>query len=382
MSIDMFLTDEHRLFKSIVEKTLEKECTREFVRQIDIDREFPYDLYKKFAEFGWNGLVVPEEYGGSGCDAIYYCILQEALGKHSFDIGAGFGLNSWGIGNLCNFGTEEQKKEYLPKALNGDIRFSFSLTEPDAGSDAANVSTHAVIEGDEFVINGQKVFSTASNAKNTTIMMAVRTDKDAPKHEGISLIMVPNTTPGLKFHALDTLSRRILTTYEIFITDVRVPVKNLVGKLNGGWKVISNQLETERVGIAASYVGNAQNAVNDAIKYAKERVQFGRPIGNFQVIKHMLADMQTQMDAARLMAYRVAWMITQGIPCAKEASMAKLFTSETFQKVTTDGMQILGGYAQMPEYDMERYFRDARQSSIGGGTSQIQRSIIARGLGL
>ena len=382
MTIDAFLTDDHRVFKSTVEKVIEKECPREYVRKCDQEKIFPYEFYSKFPELGWYGLSIPEEYGGSDVDRIYYSILQEALGKYSFDIGAGYGLTMWGASSICNNGSEEQKKYYLPKMISGEIRFSFSLTEPDAGSDAAAISVFAEIDGDDFIINGQKVFSTAAQAKNNIIIMAVRTDKTVAKHKGISFIMVPNNTPGLELLRLDTLSRRILGTNEIFLTDVRVPRKNLIGNVNGGWEMLVSQLEIERIGVAASYVGNAQTAVSDALRYAKERVQFGRAIGEFQVIKHMLADMQTYVDASRLMVYRVAWMASKGKPCATEASMAKLFSSEAFQMVATKGMQILGGYAQMPEYDMERYFRDARQSSVGGGTSEIQRPIIARGLGL
>ena len=382
MSMDFFLTEEHKVFKAVAEKVVEKECGREYVRRLDQEREFPHEFYGKFKELGWHGLTLPEKYGGSDCDAIFYCILQEALGKYSFDIGAGYGLNMWGASSLCHNGSEEQREYYIPKMINGDLRFSFSLTEPNAGSDGASVATTAVRDGDDFVLNGQKVFSTGASAENNIIMMAVRTDPSSSKHEGISVIMVPNDLPGLELLPLDTLSRRILTTNEIFMTDVRVPAKNLVGEINKGWQIIVSQLETERVAISASYVGNAQTAVSDALRYAKEREQFGRPIGKFQAIKHMLADMQTNVEASRLMVYRVAWMVTQDMPCATEASMAKLFSSEVFQKVSTQGMQILGGYAQMPEYDMERYFRDARQATVGGGTSQIQRSIIARGLGL
>lgn len=382
MSIDAFLTDDHKIFKASVEKVVEKECSREYVRECDQKKIFPYEFYSKFPELGWYGLTLPEEYGGSNCDRIYYCILQEALGKYSFDVASGYGLVIWGATALVKYGTEEKKRYYLPRILEGKNRCSLSMTEPNAGSDAAAISTFASIDGDDFIVNGQKVFSTAADAKNNIIFMAVKTDKDVPKQKGISLIMIPNDTPGVELLRLDTLARRILGTNEVFLTDVRVPKKNLVGKLNEGWGIITSLLHLERIGIAAAFVGNSQTAASDALRYAKERKQFGRWIGDFQAIKHMLVDMQMYVDAARLMVYRTAWLEKEGLPCATEASMAKLFASEAYQMVTGKGMQILGGYSQMSEYNMERYFRDAKQSTISGGTSEIQRLLIAKGLGL
>jgi len=375
-------TEEQEMWRKTIRDFVEKEAPREKVREWDMKREYPYGLFQRMADLKFFGLLIPERYGGIEGDAIDYVLLHEGLSKHSFDIGANYSIISWGSKNILLHGNEEQKKYYLPKVIRGEIRFSFSLTEPNAGSDAAALQTSAIADGSHFIINGQKVFSSGAHIKNNIIMLPVRTDKTVPKHKGISVFLVPNDSPGITIRNLDTLARRIITTNEVFFEDVRVPRENLLGNLNAGWKYITSQLELERVGVSACYVGNMQTAVDDALKYSKERVQFGQPIGKFQVIKHMLADMHTEVDASRLLTYRVAWMVKENLPCAKEASMAKLFSSETYFKVTTMGMQILGGYAQMPEYDMERYFRDAKQAMVGGGSSQIQREIIGRSLGL
>jgi len=374
--------EEQALWHKTVHDFVDKEFGREYYRQCDEERRYPYELYNRLAELGWIGLMIPEEYGGLGSDAFMYTILNEALGKYGVDTGTPVALTTFTSTNVLRHGTEEQKQYYLPKVCAGDVRFSISITEPDAGSDAASLKLSAELDGDQFVINGQKVFSTAAHAENNVICLAARTDKTVPKHKGISLILVPNTTPGIEMRRLKTLARRATGTNEIFFTDVRVPKSNLLGQINHGWDYLTGHLEMERVAVAGLNLGNAQTALNDSIQYAKERVQFGRPIGQFQVIKHMLADMALEVDAARFIVYRAAWMVTQGKPCAKEASMAKLCASETLFRTATNGMQILGGYAQMAEYDMERYFREGKQAMVGGGTSQIQRSVIARGLGL
>jgi alkylation response protein AidB-like acyl-CoA dehydrogenase len=212
------------------------------------------------------------------------------------------------------------------------------------------------------------------------IAMLVRSDPEARKHAGLSVFMVPNNAPGMDVRRLPTLSRRATGTNEIFVDDVRVEREQLIGEPGQGWAIITDHLELERIAVSAGYVGNAQQAVDDALRYAHERVQFDKPIFDFQVIRHMLADMQTQVDAARLLVYRAADLATRGVPCSREVSMAKLFASETLQTVTRNGMQILGGHAMLPDADMERYFREGMQSTIGGGTSQIQRTIIAKSM--
>jgi len=266
--------------------------------------------------------------------------------------------------------------------MKGDIRFSISISEPSAGSDAANTRTRSEETPEGWRITGQKLWCSGAAARNTVIAMLTRSDKAAAKHKGLTVLLVPNDTPGLDIRRLPTMARRATGTTEIFADGAVVPSANLLGQPGDGWKIITDHLELERIAVSAAYVGNAQQAVTDALKYAHDRIQFDKPIYDFQVIRHMLADMQTAVDAARLMVYRAADIASRGEPCQREVSMAKLMASETLQTVTRNGMQILGGHSMLPEADMERYFREGMQSTIGGGTSQIQRTLIAKSLSL
>ena len=375
-------TEEQKIWEQTVNDFMDKEIGREYCRKVYQNREYPYEFYDKIIKQGWLGMMIPEKYGGIDSSVVMYTIMNEALAKHGVDIATCVSVTAFTAMNIVHHGTEEQKDYYLPRWMKGEIRFSISITEPNAGSDAASLITYAGLDGDHFIVNGQKVFASGAHARNNIICMAVRTDKSLPKHEGISVLLIPNDLPGIEMRLLDTLARRATGTNEVFLDNVKVPKENLLGKLNGGWEVLTGHLDMERVAVAGMNVGNAQTAVDDAIKYTKERVQFGRPVAQFQVIKHMLAQMQLEVDAARLLTYRAAAMMDMGIPARKEVSMAKLFASETLFKVATQGVQLLGGYGTMPEYDMERYFREGKQATLGGGTSQIQTSIIAKELGL
>jgi alkylation response protein AidB-like acyl-CoA dehydrogenase len=227
------------------------------------------------------------------------------------------------------------------------------------------------------------VFATAAGVQDNVIVLAARTGPAEPKrHSGITMMLVPNDTPGLELRKLGTLSRHMSGTYECFYTDVRVPKENVLGEVGQGWTILGAFLVSERIGGAAMYVGNAQTAVDDAIRYAGERRQFGQAIGSFQALQHALVDAATELEAARLMTYQAAWLDSRGVPALKQASMAKLFASEAGFRATNLGMQVLGGYAQLAEFDMERYWRDAKQNMVSSGTSQIQRNIIARQIGL
>ena len=383
MTTSPFFSEEHEMFRDTVNRFVEEHCSREYARDCDMKRAYPYEAYAQMARQGWFGLCVPEEHGGIGADVIYRAILQEGLSRYAFDLGAVYGLTCWGIDTLVRFGTDAQREKYIAPALAGQIRFSISMTEPNAGSDLTRIGLKAVDKGDHYLLNGQKVFASAAGVENNVIVLAARTAvAEKARHSGLTMFLVPNDTPGLELRTMPTLSRHMSGTYECFYTDVRIPKENLVGEVDNGWKVLGAFLVNERIGGAAMYVGNAQTAVDDAIAYANERVQFGQPIGNFQSIKHALADAATEIDAARLLTYQAAWMDSRGVPALKEASMAKLFASEAGLRATALGMQILGGYAQLPEYDMERYWRDAKQNTVSSGTSQIQRNIIAKALGL
>jgi alkylation response protein AidB-like acyl-CoA dehydrogenase len=375
-----FLTDEQRLWKEQVDRFMEREIGREYIRKCDGNREYPYEGYAKIAGQDWLRLLIPEDHGGFGGTIFDYALMCEALSRYGFDFATGFMVSTFTAMNIVKFGTPSQKERYLEPFMTGKLRFSISISEPQAGSDAANTRTRAIPDGDGWRLRGQKLWCSGASADNAVIAMLVRSDPEARKHAGLSVFMVPNNAPGMDVRRLPTLSRRATGTNEIFVDDVRVEREQLIGEPGQGWAIITDHLELERIAVSAGYVGNAQQAVDDALRYAHERVQFDKPIFDFQVIRHMLADMQTQVDAARLLVYRSADLATRGVPCSREVSMAKLFASETLQTVTRNGMQILGGHAMLPDADMERYFREGMQSTIGGGTSQIQRTIIAKSM--
>ncbi len=373
-----FLTPEQEMWRATVERFIDEEIGRDYIRKCDRDRAYPYEAYEKVAKQGWLGILFSEENGGLGGDIVDYALMCEGLAKYGFDFSTGLMVATFTAMNVEKFGTPEQKERYIRPFLDGDIRFSISISEPGSGSDAASAKTRARRDGDGWVVKGQKLWCSGAAADNAILAMLTRTDPDAPKHKGLSVFLIPNDTPGLDIRKLPTMARRATGTTEIFVDDVKLPADALLGTENEGWKIITDHLELERVAVAAAYVGNAQTAVDDALRYAHDRIQFDRPIFDFQVIRHMLADMQTQVDAARLLVYRAANMAAAKMPCTREVSMAKLYASETLQTVTRNGMQILGGHSMLPEADMERYFREGMQSTIGGGTSQIQRTLIAK----
>ncbi len=375
-----FLTPEQSLWKEQVDRLMDKEIGREYIRKCDMEREYPYEGYAAIAKQDWLRLLIPESSGGFGGSIFEYALMCEATAKYGFDFATALMVSTFTAMNIVKYGTDEQKEKYLEPFMRGEIRFSISISEPQAGSDAASTRTRAVRDKDDYVLRGQKLWCSGAAANNVVIAMLVRTDPSASKREGLSVFLVPNDTPGLDIRRLPTMARRATGTTEIFVDDVRLRATQMLGEAGQGWPIITDHLELERIAVAAGYVGNAQQAVDDALKYAQERIQFEKQIFDFQVIRHMLADMQTQVDAARLLVYRAAEIASAGQVCTREVSMAKLFASETLQTVTRNGMQIYGGHGMLPEADMERYFREGMQSTIGGGTSQIQRTIIAKTL--
>jgi alkylation response protein AidB-like acyl-CoA dehydrogenase len=374
-----FLTEDQIAWRENCFRFMERAITREYIREHDMAREYYHEGYEKIVKEGWHSLIVPTELGGSGAGPMEYALMCEAGGRFGYDfVAAVVGTPSFTAQNLVKFATEDQLERFIAPFVAGKNRFAIGISEPQAGSDAAATATRAVRDGDDYVITGAKQWISGSGVPGAVILMLVRTDPTAGKHKGLSCILIPNDLPGMTFNKLNTLARRGMGTYQVFLDDVRVPASNLLGKEGQGWEIIGSNLELERIACAAGYVGCAQQAVDDAMLYANQREQFGQPIYQFQVIKHMLADMQTEVDAARLILYRAAATMEAGQDALREVSMAKLLASETLQKVSRQGIQILGGHGMLPEADMERYFREGMQSTVGGGTSQIQRSIIAK----
>lgn len=380
--MDFDFTLEQNMLRDSVRRMMDKLATPEYIRRLDQEQAYPYELYDAWVEMGLLRMPFPEEYGGLGGSVIDMVIIGEELSRSGFDFYSAYGSGVFCGLNIARKASEEQKHYWLPKLLSGEIRMSVSMSEPDAGSDVGAMRTTARREGADWVINGQKLWSTGAGARDNVINVYAKTDPAAHYRQGISLFLVDNDAPGLKLRKLDMLGRRCVGTYEVFFDDVRVPAERLVGGENKGWECMLGGLQYERIASTAGYCGGAQTVVDLALRHASERSQFGRPIGTFQAIAHMLADMQTDVDAARVLMWRAAWMLASGRDALREISVAKLFGSEAYVKVANMGMQILGAYGYNMEFDMQRHFRDARSTTIGAGTSQMQRNTIAGLMGL
>jgi len=379
--MDFELTEMQKLFKKTVREFAEKEI-KPLANKIDKEEYFPKELYKKMGKMGLMGMTVPQKYGGAGIDRVSYMIALEEISRVCGSTGIIVEAhNSLGVGHIYEKGTEEQRKKYLPKLLNGEGIAAWALTEPNAGSDAAATQTTAVLDGNEWIINGTKQFITSGDIAEVVTVMT-KTDKTQGA-KGISAFIVEKDTPGFKVGQLeDKLGVRGSHTAELIFKDCRVPKENLLDKKGMGFIGAMTILDRGRTAIGTMAVGIAQGALDESIEYAKQRQQFGKPIGKFQAIQWMIADMATQIDAARLLVYRAADLEGKGKPFTKEASMAKLFASEIAMKATRNAMQIFGGYGYTREYPLERFYRDVKLCEIGEGTSEVQRMIIARQLGL
>ncbi|ODT32964.1 MAG: hypothetical protein ABS35_00250 [Kaistia sp. SCN 65-12] len=376
--MDFGFTQEQGMLRETVRRMMDKVATPEYLRHLDQERAYPYELYEEWVKMGLFGIVFPEEYGGQSGSLLDLMIISEEIARKSYDIvGAFNGAIFCGL-NILKNGTEEQKRYWIPRLLSGQTRMTVSMSEPDAGSDAGAMRTSAVRDGDFWVINGQKLWSSGAGARNNVINLYCKTDLNANYRKGMSLLLVDNDTPGVTLRKLDMLGRRSVGTYEIFFDNVRVPADRMIGGANNGWRCMLSGLQYERIAAVATYCGGAQAVVDLALEYAKGRKQFGKAIGSFQAIAHMLADMQTEVAAARALMWQAAWMVSSGQDALKEISMAKLFSSEVYAKVANQGMQIFGAAGYSMEYDMQRQFRDSRSATIAGGTSQMQRNLIAR----
>ncbi len=380
--MDFKLTDEQRDFVSAIRDFCQRECgTQEQREQLTKDHTELHnaEIYKKMAELGWLGLTIPEEYGGSGGTMLDACLFMEETSRGMAPIG-GYATTLIVAGATRRFGTDEQKRKVLGGISSGSVE-AIAMTEPESGSDVGSLSTEAVRSNGGYVINGQKVF--ISNAHfSDHVLVVCRTTKGENKHEGLSMIFVPSGTDGMEMKPIDTMGGRETNT--VYFNDCEVPAEQLLGEQDHGWTQLMAGLNTERLILAATMLGIGQRAFDDALAYAKERKQFGRPIGSFQALQHRFADLATDLEAARLMTWWVASLNDEDpdrmLP--KEASMVKLFVTETAQRVALEGMQMMGGYGYSSEYDMERLVRATLVSTIYGGTSEIQRGIIAKTLGL
>ena len=371
------LTDEQKLIRETVRSFAENEVAPSAAERDEnerFDRELMFD---KVAELGLAGIVFPEEYGGAGGDYISYAIAVEELSRVCASTGVTLSAHlSLGANPVWMFGTEEQKKNFLIPMAEGTKLGAFALTEPFAGSDAGGTRTFAVRDGEEWILNGSKIFITNGGDAETYIVFA-RTDKDAQKHHGISAFIIDKDTPGFSFGKKEMkMGIRSSLTCELVFENCRIPADRLLGKEGEGFKIAMKTLDGGRIGIAAQALGIAQGAYEAAIDYSRERKQFEQPIASFQGVQFILADMALRIEASRLLVYQSAWRASAGLSYGKESAMAKLSASETAMWVTTKAVQVHGGYGYTREFPVERMMRDAKITEIYEGTSEVQRVVI------
>jgi butyryl-CoA dehydrogenase len=374
--MDFKLSEEHQLIRASVREFCQK-YVEPAADEIDQQARFPEDIIKKLAEQDWLGIPYPEEYGGAGSDYLSYIIVVEELSRAC--AATGFILEchtSLASYPLFKFGTEEQKKKYLLPLCKGEFLGSFALTEPGAGTDAAAGLTTAVLDGNDYVLNGSKIFISNAPVAGVIIIFAMTDRSKGTK--GISAFIVPEKTPGLTIGKhLNKMGIRGSLTAEVLVKDCRIPRENLLGQEGQGFRIAMMTLDGGRIGIAAQALGIAQAALDESVRYSKERVQFGKPISTFQAIQWMIADMATAVEASRFLTYHAACCYDQSLPYSKEAAMAKLFASETAVYQTNRAVQIHGGIGYMKGQKVERLYRDAKITEIYEGTSEVMRMVIS-----
>ena len=381
--MDFSLTMEQDILRKSVRDFAEKEI-KPRARELDEKEEFSHETCRQMAELGLFGMFVSEAYGGQGLDYLSYIIAVEEIarvdGSHAATIAAG---NSLGIGPLYYYASEEQKRKYLPKLCSGEMLWGFGLTEPNAGSDAGNTQTTAVLDGNEWVINGSKIFITNASTELTGgVTVLARTGVRENGKKELSCILVETGTKGFEARPMHgKLMWRASNTSELYFDDCRVPKENTLGPRGDGFHHMLGTLDGGRLSIGAMGLGGAQGCFDLALRYGHERVQFGKPIGSFQVNSFKLADMALEIECARLLLYKACWLRDNHKPFAKEAAMAKLYCSEVMYRCANHAVQLHGGYGLMKEYDVERFYRDQKLLEIGEGTSEIQRLVISRLIG-
>jgi acyl-CoA dehydrogenase len=376
--MDLTLTDEQKMMRDMVRNFAKTEI-EPFIPKME-EGEFPREILTKMGALGLMGITVPEQYGGSEMDFVSYILAIEELSKVSAVVGVILSVHtSVGTNPIMYFGNEEQKNRYLPKMASGEYLGAFCLTESSSGSDAGALKTRAVKDGDHYVLNGSKMFITNGGEADVYIVFA--STNPADKTYGITAFIVDKDTPGLIIGKEEKkMGLHGSRTVELVFDNMKVPVENKLGKEGEGFKIAMANLDVGRIGIAAQALGIATASLDAATAYAKERVQFGNPIASQQGIGFKLADMATAVEGSRLLVYRAAQLRAEGLPCGKEASMAKLFASKAAVDGSIEAVQIFGGYGYTKDYPVERYFRDAKVTEIYEGTSEIQRIVISKHL--
>ena len=377
--MDLGLNEEQEMLKKSAREFLSKECPKKLVRELDeSDTGFSRDLWKKMAELGWMGLPFPEKFGGNGGTLLDLIVLLDEMG-YNIVPGPFFSTVVLSGFTLLEAGSDEQKHSYLSKICSGEMIITFALTELDGTYLPESIETIAKKKGDQYVLNGTKLFVPDANIADF-MLVAARTKSSSNPENGISIFIVDAKSPGVRVTLLKTLGRDKLC--EVVFEDVKVPEKNLVGKLDGGWPIIKSILRKATVAKCAEMVGGAQASLDMAVNYAKERVQFNRPIGSFQAIQHYCANMVTDVDGSRFITYKAAWTESEGLPSDMEVSMAKAWTSEAYKRVAVLAHQIFGAIGFTMDHDMHLYFRRAKAGELAYGDADFHREIVATQLGL
>jgi alkylation response protein AidB-like acyl-CoA dehydrogenase len=377
--MDLGLSEEQEMLKSSARDFLQKECPKQLVRQLDeSDEGYSPELWRKMAGLGWLGLPFPEEYGGGGGSFLDLAVLLEAMG---YNIVPGPFFSTVVLGGLTVLaaGNEGQKKEYLSKISAGDMILPLALTEPDARYDAGAIQTSAAQRDGQFLVNGTKLFVLDANIADALLCVARTRDTGKPE-DGITVFLVDVKSPGVKITLLKTLARD--KQCEVVLNNVSVPNENVLGEVNRGWPIVEQMLQKAAVAKCAEMVGGAQAALDMAVAYAKERVQFGRPIGSFQAIQHYCANMVSDVDGSRFVTYKAAWKVSEGLPAAYDAAVAKAWTGAAYERVTLLAHQIFGAIGFTMDHDMHLYYRRAKGSETMFGDGRFHRAIVAREMGL
>lgn len=374
------------LLRRTLERFVEEQMPRAAAAAWDRDDAHPADVVRELARLGLMGVTVPERYGGSGPDILAAMVIIEELSRRSLAVAVPYIMSAcYGAMNILSAGSEAQRTELLPALARGEIRFAYGLTEPDAGADLAAVRTRATRSAERITVNGTKRFCTGA-AIADYIYTLVRSDEQEPRYRNLSLLLIPRDARGVSIRPMSAIGMRGPGLCEVLLEDVEVGADRIVGGEDGwnaGWQLLSGPaLDVEKLEVAAMAIGLARAALDDAWQYAQEREQFGKPIAAHQSVRHALADARTELDAARLMTYRAAWLAGQARPCGVESSMAKLFTCEAAQRIALRAQRVMGAYGLVEGFDMERYVRDLLLFPIVGGSSNIQRNNIANRLGL
>ena len=376
-------TEQQVMLRDTIRKFIEQECPREYQRELDEKEQFPHELWDKLAALGMFGLIIDEEYGGIGGNVVDMALVVEELAKGMFVLGDIYmQFNCFGPTTIKFFGNEKQKVEFLPRLAKGELKICLGITENHSGTDALALRTIAEEIDDHYLINGHKMFITGAHVSDYIILMTRTTRNPRKKSDGISMFIVDLKTPGITIKRLKKLGIKALGTNQLFFDNVKVPKENLLGQRDRGWYHVLDTLNNERIVIAALCLGGAQAAMDDSVQYAKERVVFDRPIGQYQAIQHYIADMYVKIELARLMVQKAAWLQTNKMPCFIESNMAKLAASEAALFAANKGMQIMAGYGYMMDYDMQRYWRDTKLFEFAPITNEMVRNFLAERLGL